>query len=174
MEPNTSPILSLEGYCDANWASDIDDPWSRSGFCMFLGRNLISRQSRKQHVMSRSSTEAEYRSLAHLTDEITWITSQLIELKYPLLTIPTVWYDNLSTVLLSANPIQHARRKHVELDLYFVREKVVQGRLIVKHIPLVDQIADILTESHLKLKVQSPMQQTRSEIFIHPEFEGGC
>lgn len=53
----------------------------------------------------------------------------------------------MSTVQLSANPILHARTKHVELDLYFVREKVVQGALFVKHVPSVDQVADVLTKA---------------------------
>lgn len=55
-----------------------------------------------------------------------------------------MWCDNLSTVMLSTNPIQHPKTKHVELDLNFVKEKVLQGSLIVDHIPFVDQLADIL------------------------------
>ena len=47
---------------------------------------------------------------------------------------------------LSANPILHARTKHIELDLYFVREKVINGTVIINHVPAVDQIADILTK----------------------------
>ena len=58
-----------------------------------------------------------------------------------------VWCDNLSTVQLAANPILHARTKHVELDLYFVRDKVAQRKLEVKHVPALDQLADVLTKS---------------------------
>lgn len=60
---------------------------------------------------------------------------------------PIVWCDNLSTVLLSANPVQHARTKHVKLDLDFVREKVIQGKLFVEHVHSIDQVADILTKA---------------------------
>lgn len=100
-----------------------------------------------QYLVFRSSTEAEYGSLIHLVDEITRIISLLTELKLSLSRPPTAWCDNLSTVLLSANLIQHARIKHVELDLYLVREEVLQGRLIVKHIPSVGQIADMLAKA---------------------------
>ena len=58
----------------------------------------------------------------------------LTELQIPQGHVPVLWYDNLSTVLMSANPILHARIKHIELDLYFVREKVMKKELDVKHI----------------------------------------
>ena len=54
--------------------------------------------------------------------------------------------DNLSTVYLAANPLLHARTKHVELDQYFVREKVLQKKVLVQHGPSIDQTADVLTK----------------------------
>ncbi|KAM6545684.1 hypothetical protein CsatB_026420 [Cannabis sativa] len=125
--------LDLVGFCDADWASDIDDRRSTTSFCVYLGSNLIYWSSKKQHTVSRSSTETEYRSMESLTAEITWIQSLL--------------GDNLSTVLMSANPILHARTKHIELDLYFVREKVLAKDLTVKHTLAYDQTADIPTKA---------------------------
>ncbi|PON70287.1 hypothetical protein PanWU01x14_082110 [Parasponia andersonii] len=97
--------------------------------------------------MSRSSTEAEYHSLANLTAEITWIQSLLYELQVSQSRTPITWCDNLSTVLMSADPVLHARTKHIELDLYFVREKVLQQQLDVRHVPTIDQTADVLTKT---------------------------
>ena len=63
---------------------------------------------------------------------------------------------------MSANPVLHARTKHIELDLYFVREKVLRKQVEVRHVPVVDQLADIFTKAissssfssfHDKLKV---------------------
>ena len=141
-----SPSLDLVGFCDADWASDVDDRRSTSSYCVFFCQILVSWASKKQHTVSRSSREAEYRSLAHLTAELVWLQSLLSELQISLSTTPLVWCDNLSTALMSANPVQHARSKHIELDLYFVRERVSHKQLLVKHVPSADQVADVLTK----------------------------
>jgi hypothetical protein len=57
-----------------------------------------------------------------------------------------VYYDNISTVYLSTNPVQHQRTNHVEIDLYFVREKVAIGQVRVLHIPMTSQFTDIFTK----------------------------
>ncbi|XP_020211534.1 uncharacterized protein LOC109810748 [Cajanus cajan] len=61
--------LHIICYCDSDWAFDQDGMRSASGYCLFLGSNVISWMAKKQQVVSRSSTEAEYRSLAALVAE---------------------------------------------------------------------------------------------------------
>lgn len=124
-----SSRLNVTALCDADEASDPDDKRSTSGYCVYLGPNLISWCSKKQHTISRSSTEAEYRSLANDVAEITWVTSLLGKLHIVVSSLPVVWCDNLSTVQLSANPVLHAQTKHMEFDLCFVREKVLQKKI---------------------------------------------
>ncbi|XP_062118388.1 uncharacterized mitochondrial protein AtMg00810-like [Humulus lupulus] len=67
--------LSLRGYLDSDWACYPDDRRSVAGYCVYLGDTLVSWSSKKQVVVSRSSTESEYRALAHVLAEISWITS---------------------------------------------------------------------------------------------------
>ncbi|XP_073058680.1 uncharacterized protein [Primulina eburnea] len=138
--------LTLTGYSDADWGNDIDDRRSTSGFCWFLGNSPISWHSKKQTVVSRSSTEAEYRSLANATAELLWLKSILSELHIGSTNIPVIWCDNLSTIALSANPVWHSRTKHFELDFFFLREKVISNQMAVRYVPSCDQIADVLTK----------------------------
>ncbi|XP_075521494.1 uncharacterized protein LOC142554709 [Primulina tabacum] len=95
--------LSLHGFCDADWANDPDDKRSTSGFCWFLCSSPITWSSKKQSVVSRSSTEAEYRSLANATSELLWLKSLLTELHVPSHASPILWCDNNSTISLTAN-----------------------------------------------------------------------
>ncbi|GKA79277.1 gag/pol polyprotein [Tanacetum coccineum] len=115
-------------------------------FAIYLGSNLISWTVRKQRTVSRSSTEAEYKALADTVAELTWLQALFNELGIRSSSTPILWCDNLGATYLSANPIFHARTKHVEIDYHFVQKKVAQGDLRVQHISTHDQIADIFTK----------------------------
>ena len=138
--------LCLTGYSDSNWGSDPNDRKSTSGFCVYLGTNLISWVSKKQHAMSRSNTKAEYRSLAFLVPDVFWIQNLLDEIQLPLTATPLLYCDNLSAVLLAANPVLHSKSKHFELDLHFVRDHIAKGQVQVSNIPAHAQVTDVLTK----------------------------
>ncbi|CAH9115485.1 unnamed protein product [Cuscuta epithymum] len=137
----------LVAFSDAGWASDIDDCRSQHGFAIYYGGNLISWASKKQHVVAKSSTEAEYRAIAFTSTELIWIQQLLRELQAPLNIPPILLCDNLSATYMVANPVFHQRSKHIKIDYHFVREQVADGSLIVRHVPALDQIADIFTKA---------------------------
>jgi len=87
---------------------------------VFLGSNLISWSARKQATVSRSSTEAEYKALANATAKVIWVQSLLTKLGVHHPEAASLWCDNLGATYLSANPVFHARTKHIEIDYHFV------------------------------------------------------
>ncbi|KAA3483628.1 putative LRR receptor-like serine/threonine-protein kinase [Gossypium australe] len=98
--------LDLVGYLDTNWGTDVDDRRSTIGFCVFLGGNPVAWGSKKQQIVSRST--------------VAWLESLLSELHVSTSRKATVRCDNLSAVVVSANPVLHSKFMHFELDLFFV------------------------------------------------------
>ncbi|KAD6795688.1 hypothetical protein E3N88_06584 [Mikania micrantha] len=135
----------IQAYSDSDWAGCPFDRRSTGGYAIYLGSNLISWAARKQRIVSRSSTESEYKAIADTVAELIWLRSLLRELGL-VNHSPTLWCDNLGATYLSANPVFHAHTKHVEVDYHFVREQVTQGKLNVKFITTNDQIADVFTK----------------------------
>jgi hypothetical protein len=141
-----SSPTTLTIYTDADWAGCPETRRSTSGFAVFLGTSLVSWSSKRQHTVSRSSAEAEYRAIANGVAEASWLRQLLQELGQPLQQATLVYCDNVSAVYLSTNPVQHQRTKHIEIDLHFVHERVAAGAVRVLHVPTSSQFADIFTK----------------------------
>jgi hypothetical protein len=138
--------FTLEVYCNFDWAGDPIDRQSTSGYRVYFGHCLISWQSKKQPVVSCSSTDIEYRSMAFATAELSWLRMLLKELQVPLLSPPKIWCDNLGAIALASNPIYHGHTKHVEINYHFIREKILHKDIVARYISTTDQCADIFTK----------------------------
>jgi hypothetical protein len=160
----TKGTLQLNGYCDSDWAGSPDDRKSITGYGIYLGPCLISWAAKKQPVVARSSTEAEYRSMALTVTEMYWLRMLFKELHIPLLSTPCLWVDNIGALALSSNPVYHARTKHIEVDYHFIREKIFNKDIVARYISTHEQPSDIFTKGLSSARFSS----LRVKLMVHP------
>uniref|UniRef100_A0A2N9EV34 Uncharacterized protein n=1 Tax=Fagus sylvatica TaxID=28930 RepID=A0A2N9EV34_FAGSY len=138
--------LTLQAYSDADWAGDPTDRRSTTRYCFLLGDSLISWRSKKQSVVTRSSTKAEYRALSDTIAELFWLRWLLQDLGIDCSTAVLIHCDNRSAIQIAHNDVFHERTKHIEIDCHFVRHHLLQGTLQLRSVSSQDQLADIFTK----------------------------
>jgi len=163
--------LSLQAFCDFDWAGDPDNCRSTSGFGVYPSPCLVSWCAKKQSVVSKSSTEAEYRAMAAATAELYWICMLIRDLNISLFSPPTLWCDNLGAMALASNLVYHARTKHIEVDYHFIREKVLNKDISLQIISTHDQPADLFTKGLTTSRFL--FLRDKLLVFTH-SLKGGC
>ncbi|KAL0641199.1 hypothetical protein Bca4012_102625 [Brassica carinata] len=143
------------GYCDADWAGDRADRRSTTGYCTFIGGNLVTWKSKKQKVVSCSSAEVEYRAMLKLTNELVWIKGILKHLEIIQATPMTMHCDNQAAIHIASNSVFHERTKHIEVDCHKVRQMMILGVILPCYTRSEDQLADVFTKAARQKTMES-------------------
>ena len=121
-------------FVDSNFATDVNDRRSTTGYIITLGGSIISWKSKKQGSTTLSSTEAEYVALSQCACELKFLVMLLKEIRKRIKLPIILREDNTGAIFLTNNDVMSQRTKHIDTRYHFVRELVAKGELIVKYI----------------------------------------
>ncbi|GAV62321.1 LOW QUALITY PROTEIN: hypothetical protein CFOL_v3_05845 [Cephalotus follicularis] len=139
--------MDLVAYSDVDWAGSASDHRSTTGYCTFVGGNLVSWRSKKQTTVARSSTVTPRGTgVTHTTAELMWLRSLLLEMGLLVSKPMKMFCDNQTVIYIASNPVYHERTKH-EVDCHFVRDAVMKKLVETPFVSSSGQLADVLTKS---------------------------
>ena len=136
----------LVGFTDSDYAGDQDDRRSTSGYVFMLGTGAVSWSSKKQPIVTLSTTEAEFVAATTCACQAIWLRKILTELQVKQEGAITIFCDNSSAIKLSKNPVLHGRSKHIDVKYYFLRDLCNEGTIELEYCRSEEQLADIFTK----------------------------
>ncbi len=147
--------LRLEGYTDADWASNLDDCHSVSGYAFLIGNAVVAWSSKKQMTVALSSMEAEYKAIAYATRHAIWMRTILAELTFAQEAALRLNADNQSAIALSRDNVQHARSKHIDIRHHFICKCITSDTIRLAYCPTDINAADLFTKALLRDRFQA-------------------
>jgi hypothetical protein len=141
--------FDIHGFCDLDWAGDIDTRWSTTGYLTFIAGGQIAWQSCLQTTVATSSMEAEYMAAYAIIQEICWLRGVLSDLGFNTDEPTKVYIDSKSAINLANNPVHHKRSKHIAIKYHWVRQMVNRHLVQLIHVSSEMQLADMLTNKAL-------------------------
>lgn len=139
-------LMKLECFVDADWAGDISDRKSTSGYVCLLNNSVISWKSEKQAVVAQSTTEAELISANSGAREVISLQRILNDIGLTQTSATKVWEDNQGCIALMHNDVKNKRTKHIEIKWFWIRDQVQSGLIEMQYCPTGDMLADIMTK----------------------------
>jgi hypothetical protein len=145
----------LKGYADADYANDIADRRSVTGFLFTFGNAVISWRSRRQKSTALSTTEAEYMAISDCARQAIWFKLLFKDLDLPVSAVSLssvgdaiqLFNDNRGTVFLTKEPLINERSKHIDVRYHFIRDQVSLKNIVTSHVSTIQMPADFLTKA---------------------------
>lgn len=116
----------LIGFTDSDYARDLDDGRSTSGYALMLGSIAVLWFSKKQPIVTLSTTEAEFVAATSSTCQAIWLRKILKELHFKQEGPTIIYCDNNSAIKLSKNHVLHGRSKHIDVKYHYLRERTME------------------------------------------------
>ena len=141
------------GYCDSDFAGDLDKRRSTTGYVFTLSGGPVSWRSILQSTIALFTTKAEYMAATEAVKEAIWLKGLLGDLRVIHENI-AVFYDNQSAIFLAKNQTYHARTKHIDVKYHYMREIIESSIVLLRKIDTKDNPSDMLTKVVSGVKFQ--------------------
>jgi len=137
---------TIVGYTDADGMSN-EDRHAISGYVFLIDGGAVSWSSKRQELVTLSTTEAEYVAATHAAKEAVWLRAFISEVFQPINNPLTLYSDNQSAIALTKNDQFHARTKHINIHFHYIRYIVADGKISLIYCPTNNMVADTLTKA---------------------------
>ncbi|GLT96988.1 hypothetical protein SLE2022_145760 [Rubroshorea leprosula] len=151
---------------DSDYVGDLDDKKSTSGYVFMLGFGVVSRSSKKQPIVTLSTTKVEYMAVTSCAYQAIWMRRVLEELEMNQHEATSIYCDKSSAIKLSKNPVLHGKSKHIHVRYHYLCNLVEDGTIELIYCRIEDQVADIFTKS-LKLATFSRLRKLLGVCSMH-------
>eukprot|EP00253_Pinus_taeda_P021756 PITA_21756 len=144
--PGWDRVLDIRGFIDADWARDLDQRRSTSGYVFNLFGRVVSWMSNKQSAVALSTIEAEYMAATHASKEAVWLQRLCSSMGLVQGAI-RIDYDSKSANFLAKNPAYHSKTKHIDVQYHFVRDTIEDKKVLLVKVDTLKNTVDALTKS---------------------------
>ena len=143
------------GYADAD-GSMAEDWRATSGYAFLVDGGAVSWSTKRQEIVSLSTTESEYVAATRAAKEVLWLCLLIGQVfgPFPLDTATTLFSDNQSAIALSKDHQYHTRTKHIDIHFHFICWIINDNKIHLIYCPTNNMVADTLTKALPSPKVK--------------------
>ena len=139
-------MLDICGFVDADWARDLDQRRSISGYVFNLFGGAVIWISKKQSVLALSTVEVEYMAATHVSKDVVWLQRLCSSMGLVQVSI-RIDRDSQSEIFLAKNPAYHSKTKHIDVQYHFVRDMIEDKKVLLVKVDTLKNTVDALTKS---------------------------
>jgi hypothetical protein len=138
--------MKLTAFSDSDWAGDLAERKSRSGYLIQLNSSSVIWSSKLQTSVALSSTEAEYVALSLTSRDVIWLRNLLKEMGFAQKEATIIFEDNESCIKIAISSKQLPGTKHIDIRHHFIRQRITNHEINLESIRTNNMVADVLTK----------------------------